>query len=194
MYWNKRIQAAKLGYILLSVALCALGGVLIAVPDFSAALLCRLVGITMLLFGAVKIIGYCSKDLYRLAFQYDLAFGILLIALGGILLFRPDTMVQIICIIMGVCVLADALLKIQISIDSKAFGLEKWWLILVAALLTGVAGFLLVLRPMESARAVMILLGVTLITEGLLNLTTILTAVKIIRRQCPEIIDTDIAE
>lgn len=194
MYWDKRIQAAKLGYILLSVALCALGGVLIAVPDFSAALLCRLVGITMLLFGAVKIIGYCSKDLYRLAFQYDLAFGILLIALGGILLFRPDTMVQIICIIMGVCVLADALLKIQISIDSKAFGLEKWWLILVAAILTGVAGFLLVLRPMESARAVMILLGVTLITEGLLNLTTILTAVKIIRRQCPEIIDTDMAE
>lgn len=194
MYWNKRIQAAKLGYILLSVALCALGGVLIAVPDFSAALLCRLVGVTMLLFGTVKIIGYCSKDLYRLAFQYDLAFGILLIALGGILLFRQDTMVQIICIIMGVCVLADALLKIQISIDSKAFGLEKWWLILVAAILTGVAGFLLVLRPMESARAVMILLGVTLITEGLLNLTTILTAVKIIRRQCPEIIDTDMAE
>lgn len=194
MYWNKRIQAAKLGYILLSVALSVLGGVLIAVPDFSAALLCRLVGVTMLLFGAVKIIGYCSKDLYRLAFQYDLAFGILLIALGGILLFRPDTMVQIICIIMGVCVLADALLKIQISIDSKAFGLEKWWLILVAAILTGVAGFLLVLRPMESARAVMILLGVTLITEGLLNLTTILTAVKIIRRQCPEIIDTDMAE
>ncbi|MDY4754043.1 MAG: DUF308 domain-containing protein [Candidatus Faecousia sp.] len=194
MYWNKRIQAAKLGYILLSVALCVLGGVLIAVPDFSAALLCRLVGVTMLLFGAVKIIGYCSKDLYRLAFQYDLAFGILLIALGGILLFRPDTMVQIICIIMGVCVLADALLKIQISIDSKAFGLEKWWLILVTAILTGVAGFLLVLRPMESARAVMILLGVTLITEGLLNLTTILTAVKIIRRQRPEIIDTDMAE
>ena len=194
MYWDKRIQAAKLGYILLSVALCVLGGVLIAVPDFSAALLCRLVGVTMLLFGAVKIIGYCSKDLYRLAFQYDLAFGILLIALGGILLFRPDTMVQIICIIMGVCVLADALLKIQISIDSKAFGLEKWWLILVTAILTGVAGFLLVLRPMESARAVMILLGVTLITEGLLNLTTILTAVKIIRRQRPEIIDTDMAE
>lgn len=194
MYWNKRIQMAKLGYILLSVALCVLGGVLIAVPDFSAALLCRLVGVTMLLFGAVKIIGYCSKDLYRLAFQYDLAFGILLIALGGILLFRPDTMVQIICIIMGVCVLADALLKIQISIDSKAFGLEKWWLILVTAILTGVAGFLLVLRPMESARAVMILLGVTLITEGLLNLTTILTAVKIIRRQRPEIIDTDMAE
>lgn len=194
MYWNKRIQAAKLGYILLSVALCVLGGVLIAVPDFSAALLCRLVGVTMLLFGAVKIIGYCSKDLYRLAFQYDLAFGILLIALGGILLFRPDTMVQIICIIMGVCVLADALLKIQISIDSKAFGLEKWWLILVTAILTGIAGFLLVLRPMESARAVMILLGVTLITEGLLNLTTILTAVKIIRRQRPEIIDTDMAE
>ena len=190
----KALRTAKIGYIIISAILCALGILLIAKPDMSLSLIGVIVGVVLIVFGVIKLIGYFSKDLYRLAFQYDLAFGILLIALGGILLFRPDTMVQIICIIMGVCVLADALLKIQISIDSKAFGLEKWWLILVAAILTGVAGFLLVLRPMESARAVMILLGVTLITEGLLNLTTILTAVKIIRRQCPEIIDTDMAE
>ena len=37
----------------------------------------------------------------------------------------------------------------------------------------------------------MLLLGLTLITEGMLNLITILTAVKIIRRKQPEIIDED---
>ena len=37
----------------------------------------------------------------------------------------------------------------------------------------------------------MILLGVTLITEGVLNLITILTAVKIIRHQMPEVINAE---
>ena len=104
---------------------------------------------------------------------------------------RAGLKLNLICIVMGICVLADALLKIQISIDSKAFGIQKWWLILAVAILTGAAGFLLLLRPSESAQVVMILLGVTLITEGVLNLITILTAVKIIRHQLPEVIDAE---
>lgn len=191
MYFNKRIRTAKIGYLVISILLCALGILLIAVPDFSMTLLCRIMGGIMILFGLVKIIGYCSKDLYRLAFQYDLALGILLMALGVILMVRTDAMIHIICVILGICILADALLKIQTAIDAKAFGLPKWWLILAAAILTGAAGFLLILRPTQSAQVIMMLLGLSLITEGVLNLITILTAVRIVRRKTPEIIDAD---
>ena len=194
MYLNNQVKTEKIGYIMISVLLCIMGIVLIAVPDFSVKLLCRLGGGIMMLFGCVKIIGYCSKDLYRLAFQFDLAFGILLIALGVVLTTRANAMANLICIVMGICFLADALLKIQISIDSKAFGIQKWWLILAAAILTGVVGFLLVFRPSESIQTIMILFGIALITEGVLNLITILTAVKIIRRQLPEVIDTGYCE
>lgn len=194
MYLNNRIRAAKTGYIMVSVLLCIMGIVLIAVPDFSVTLLCKLSGGIMILFGLVKIMGYCSKDLYRLAFQFDLAFGILLMALGIILIIRTDAMVNLICIVMGICVLADALLKIQISIDSKVFGIQKWWLILAMAILTGVAGFLLVFRPSESIQIIIILLGISLITEGVLNLITILTAVKIFRQQQPDVIDAEYCE
>ena len=194
MQLNNRIKAAKIGYITISILLCVLGIVLIAVPDFSVTLLCVLGGGIMMLFGLVKIIGYCSKDLYRLAFQFDLAFGILFVVLGFILIIRTDAMVNLICIVMGICVLADALLKIQISIDSRAFGIKKWWLILAMAILTGVAGFLLIFRPSESIQIIMILFGIVLITEGVLNLTTVLTAVKIIRHQLPEVIDAEYCE
>ena len=194
MYLNNRIKAAKTGYIIISILLCVLGIVLIAVPDFSVTLLCVLGGGIMMLFGLVKIIGYCSKDLYRLAFQFDLAFGILFVVLGFILIIRTDAMVNLICIVMGICVLADALLKIQISIDSRAFGIKKWWLILAMAILTGVAGFLLIFRPSESIQIIMILFGIVLITEGMLNLITILIAVKIIRHQMPEVIDAEYCE
>lgn len=194
MYLNNRIKAAKTGYIIISILLCVLGIVLIAVPDFSVTLLCVLGGGIMMLFGLVKIIGYYSKDLYRLAFQFDLAFGILFVVLGFILIIRTDAMVNLICIVMGICVLADALLKIQISIDSRAFGIKKWWLILAMAILTGVAGFLLIFRPSESIQIIMILFGIVLITEGVLNLITILIAVKIIRHQMPEVIDAEYCE
>ena len=147
MVRNNQIQTAKVGYIIISILLCILGIVLIIVPDFSLILLCRLSGILLVLFGIVKIIGYCSKDLYRLAFQYDLAFGILLSALGVIMIFRTSTMIPLLCILFGILVLADALLKIQIAIDSKNFGIQKWWLILLAAITTGVMGFLLVSCP-----------------------------------------------
>lgn len=194
MYLNNRIKAAKTGYIIISILLCVLGIVLIAVPDFSVTLLCVLGGGIIMLFGLVKIIGYCSKDLYRLAFQFDLAFGILFVVLGFILIIRTDAMVNLICIVMGICVLADALLKIQISIDSRAFGIKKWWLILAMAILTGVAGFLLIFRPSESIQIIMILFGIVLITEGVLNLITILITVKIIRHQMPEVIDAEYCE
>lgn len=194
MNLNNRIRMAKIGYIIISVLLCILGVALITVPDFSASLFCRIGGILLILFGIVKIIGYFSKDIYRLAFQYDLAFGILVIALGVILLFRTNIMMNVICVFLGICILADALLKIQISIDSKTFGLRKWWLILAAAVITGVAGFLMVLRPTESIRVLMILLGAGLFLEGILNLITILTAVKIIRDRMPVYIEGDYRE
>ena len=187
LIFNKYIQAAKSGYIIVSVLLCMLGAALIADPTFSVLLLCRLSGLLLVLFGAIRIVGYVSKDLYRLAFQYDLAFGILLIALGALMMLRTDKMANVLFSILGIYVLADALLKVQIAIDAKAFGIDSWWLILAAAVVAGVAGFLLVLRPSESAGAVMISLGAALLAEGALNFITILAAVKIVRRRGPDV-------
>lgn len=188
---NKRLRAAKYGYIVLSILICALGITLIAVPDFSLSLLCWIGGILLICFGCVRILGYLSKDLYRLAFQYDLAFGVLLIALGIVLILRTDAMIHIICILLGIFILADSLLKIQIAIDAKAFGIHEWWLILTVAIVTAVIGFLLLFRPYETSKAVMILLGASFLGEGLLNLTTVLTAVKILQKK-PMIIDSDL--
>ena len=145
-------------------------------------------------FGLVKIIGYCSKDLYRLAFQFDLAFGILLLALGLILILRTQAVVNVIWVLVGIFILSDALLKIQISIDARLFGIHQWWMILTAAIITGTIGFLLVLHPSESKQVVMVLLGISLFCEGILNLVTILTAVKIIRKQHPNRLEADFVQ
>lgn len=183
------MRTAKIGYIIISAALCLLGAMLIAVPDFSAALLGIICGIILTLFGVVKLIGYFSKDLYRLAFQYDLIFGIVLIAVGVVILIRPESVLNFICIALGLTVLADGISKIRISIESKRFGIHEWWLILISAILTSAMGLVLMFRPAQSVRIMMIILGVTLLLEGILNLCTVITAVKIIKHQQPDVIE-----
>ena len=77
------MKTAKIGYFVISVLFCVLGIVLITSPGTSVVWLGRLLGVGMIVFGAIKLVGYFSRDLFRLAFQYDLAFGILLIALSS---------------------------------------------------------------------------------------------------------------
>ena len=188
------MRAAKIGYIVISAALCVLGVILIVVPEFSASLLGVVCGILLVLFGSIKLIGFFSRDLYRLAFQYDLAFGLLLIALGVIMLTHPGGLMNFICITLGLSFLADGLFKVQISLDSKRFGIRRWWLILAFAVTTCILGLLLIFRPSESSRVLTVLIGITLLSEGILNLSTVLTAVKIIKHQKPDVIEADYYE
>ena len=190
----KFMRAAKTSYIVLSALYCVFGVLLIAVPDFSMKLLGILVGCMMIGFGAVKLMGYFSRDLYRLAFQFDLAYGILLIVLGLIVLLRPVQLVSFFCLVLGICILADGLFKIQAASDSKRFGLRPWWLILTLAIVACLAGLLLVFRPMDGARALLVLLGIAMLAEGILNLCVACSMIKIIRHQQPDVLDSEFYE
>lgn len=185
------MRAAKIGYILASAALCLFGGMLLFRADLTVALIGRVIGVGMVVFGGVKLLGYFSRDLFRLAFQYDLAFGALLILMGILALARPEQVLATICAILGCLVLTDGLFKIQISIEARRFGIRKWWLILTVALAAGAAGLVLAIRPAESARILTQLLGLALLADGILSLITVLSTVKIIHHQHPDVVEWD---
>ncbi|MBQ3341374.1 MAG: DUF308 domain-containing protein [Kiritimatiellae bacterium] len=179
----KTIQAAKTGYIALSAALCALGLLLMLRPGLSLRLTGSIVGATMMAFGAIKLFGYFSKDLYRLAFQFDLAFGILLMALGLLLLIKPVSAMNMLCVILGIEIVADGLFKVQTAVDARRFGLPTWWLILALAVITGAAGIAVAVHPSSSALTLTTLTGAALAVEGLMNLCVALCAVKVVGHQ-----------
>ena len=183
------MKIAKIGYIIISLVLCTLGIMLIADPDISINTIGLACGIILIIFGGVKLVGYFSRDLFRLAFQYDLIFGVLIIALGTIILVNPGSMMNFLCIALGLSILADGLLKIRISIDSKRFGIREWWLILALAIPACLLGGVLMFRPGQGAEILCILLGATLLVEGILNISTVVTAVKIINHQQPDVIE-----
>ena len=104
------MRVAKVGYIVLSVAMGSLGAVFIVRPETSAVALGRLCGGLMILLGVIKLVGFFSKDLYRLAFQYDCIFGALLIALGATVLLRPGGLLTVLCVALGLFVGVSAAL------------------------------------------------------------------------------------
>lgn len=187
----RQLKIAKNGYIIMSLLFVILGICLIIWPNCSLKLFCTLIGIMLIAYGCIKIVGYFSKDYYCLAFQFDLAFGILLIAVGAIIIARREQVVNLIFAIFGILTLADALFKIQMSVDAKKFGLNLWWRIMLVAILTGVLGFLLLIRPFEAAEVMMILVGVSILFEGILNLCVAFYTIKIIKNQRQDIIDMD---
>lgn len=177
------MKIAKIGYILLSVILCALGIIRIAMPQFPVEKFSILCGIVFVAFGCIRLIGFYSKDLYRLAFQYDFEFGILIVILGILTFIRSGSFTSMTCVVLGVLVLADALFKIRITLDAKKFGIDNWLLLLIIAIAAAVLGGILVFY---FGRELEIVLGITLIAEGILSFSTALALVKIIRHQIKE--------
>ena len=180
---------AKAGYIVMSLVFCGAGVLFIAKPELSAVAISRALGAAMILFGLIKLVGYFSKDLFRLAFQYDLGFGLLLIALGILVLAKPAGVLDFIFIALGIAILTDGLFKVQIAVDSKRFGIPTWWLTLTLAMVTGVVGLALVFRPWDSVRLLTALLGAALLAEGILNLCVAVSTVKIVDHQRPDVIE-----
>ena len=185
------MKIAKYGYIAVSIVFCLVGVALMVFPAPSARTIAVFCGVAMLVFGAVRLVGYFSRDLFRLAFQYDLQFGILLMILGVITLLKPDDMMNFLCISMGICILVDCLFKTRIAVDAKRFGIRQWWLTMGMAVITGVIGLLLAFRPSEAIDVIITLLGISLLSEGILNLSVAVSLVKIVSHQKPDVIDVE---
>ena len=188
------MRIAKIGYIVMSVMFCIAGALFIALPDISITMIGISMGIAMIVFGIAKLVGYFSRDLFRLAFQFDLELGILLLVLGLIVLIRPDDLMSFICIALGISILTDGLFKVQIALDSKRFGIKSWWVILALAVVAGTIGVFLIFRSAKSAQFLTVLLGVSILAEGILNLYTVISTVLIIKHQQPDVIEIEYSE
>lgn len=165
-------------YIIMSVIFILSGICMLMRPDFFAYALCYIIGGICIAHGIMRLAGYFSKDLYRIAFQFDLALGIASILVGIIIIFNSVGFLTLIPIIIGIFTLLSGTLKIQSAIDAKRFGLSKWWLLLLGAIITMILGVALIACPFESILAIVSVLGFTLVLDGIQNLFVLFYTVK----------------
>ena len=175
----------KRGFAAASAAFMAAGLYLLACPGKPSAV-CLFLGVVFVVYGVVKLMGYFSDDLYRLAFQFDLAVGVLAILLGVLLLLQPGHILVLLPVAAGIFILVDSVLRLQTAIDARHFGMDKWWAILLLAVAGAALGLVLLLRPFQSGRILARLLGLTLAADGAENLLACRYTVKVPRRSSAE--------
>lgn len=172
------IKNFKNMYSILTICLILVGAVLLIAPGIALDVVYIIFGIYMIIYGAVKIMGYFAKDAYQLAFQFDLALGIVIAIVGIVFVCRTARVVQLLSTCIGIVMLVDATFKIQTSIDSKRFGISRWWLMLILAVIVAAIGILLILMPGETTRLMVRLIGLNLCMDGILNLVIVIDTVK----------------
>lgn len=178
----KKVNIARNGYILISVVFYIAGLFHVIWRGMPPLMYCTVSGIILIVYGMIKITGYLSDDLYCLAFQYDLGCGLFLIVVGVLVLACNLRIWQYLSMGLGFLILLDSLLKIQLSKDAKEFGLESWNLILILAVMAGVFGVLIVIRPFHSEKVQCMITSCGLLMEGVLNHLVAKDAVYVTRR------------
>ena len=96
-------------------------------------------------------------------------------------------MVEILSVCVGIVILIDGALKLQTAVDARKFGIEKWWLILIIALLVSIVGIILMVTPFAAQTVAAWVIGINLVLDGVLNICVVLSTVKTLRRKRLEV-------
>ncbi|MDO4633185.1 MAG: DUF308 domain-containing protein [Eubacteriales bacterium] len=169
----EQVREIKKSFCLLSVAYLIIGIVLLLWPDLSVRTLCYVFGVGILIVGSAYLIIYFTKDPLRSVMQPDLVIGVVGIASGMFILLKMQYMLELLPFVLGVTALLGMVVKIQQALDLHRIHAKLWYLMLVFALALGVLGGLLVANPFEGLNMIVILIGASLIVDGVGNLISI---------------------
>ena len=162
--------------LILSLAYLALGLVLTLWPIQSRLVLCYILGAAFVLFGAVRIVAYFTGrgDLAGMG----LALGAASVALGLVLLLAAKAVVAVFGVLVGVAILADSILRMQLGFNLRRAGGRGWGAVLILAGLMLILGVVLLFDPFAGAAAATVLTGVALAVDGALNLISVIVAAR----------------
>lgn len=169
------VREVKKSFCVLSVAYFVLGLVLIIWPSISVKTFCYVFGIGMVIFGGTYMILYFTRDRLHGVMQSEMVLGVIGLATGAYILLKMDYVMEIIPFAMGIVGLLGAMVKLQDAIDLKKFHAQRWYIMLIWAVILFVMGAVLVANPFEELgmNAIVKLIGVSLILDGIGNLVGI---------------------
>ncbi len=160
------IQDMKQNYFVNAVIMVVLGLVLVIWPHILGVMLCYLLGGALILMGVIQLVVFLRGE--RLGFynKFSMFMGIVLVLLGIWICTQPRIVLSIIPVVVGIIVVLHGLMDLQYTLDIRRTGNTKWWIALVAAIITLMVGLLLVFNPFTAYEVTMILLGIAMLYDG----------------------------
>lgn len=175
----------------LAAVLCVVvGAVLIIWPGTSTQIVCMVFGGMLLVYGVIQILLYLFVKERTLYLQGMLILGIVFSVLGAWILLRPEAIIAMVPIIMGVIIVIHGLHNAAQAVDLKKHGYERWWAALLCGVLTIVLGAVLIYNPFTVVNTVVRVIGGFLVYDGLSDMW-ILSRLFKVKKNGQKIVDGD---
>lgn len=170
----KEVKQFSKSYIFISALYVVLGVVLLVWPTMSVKMICYGIGIAMIVLGISYGIMYFAKENPTGFLQMDLVIGIVCLSFGVFVLLNQTFLGSVLPFAMGIILLLGAVIKIQVSINMKRLHFQKWFIVLICAILMCVFGIVLLCNPFAEERHMILFIGASLVADGVTNLATML--------------------
>lgn len=164
---TKPVQKA----LILSAAIYIVVGLILVIwPDQARQIIIYAIGATALLYGGYRIVDFFSRKENFSGIQIGVALGIACIMLGLFLLFKANVVVTLLATVIGVVIIVDSILRLQIALNLRLSGEKGWIALIVTAFVTLVFGILLLFNPFTAVRVATVIGGASLLADGVFTL------------------------
>lgn len=176
------ILGAKITAVAVAGLLFAIGAFLIFYPEAEMQWAKYIVGPGCILMGGARLFGYFCNDLYRLAFQTGFAAGAFCILIGILFIIAPENALTLSPYVVGFFAMIDGLIKLQTAMDARTFGMSKWVILIISAVVVVALGFVTVILSVTSGETTL-WLGLCLLVDGAENMWDTMYTVRVRARK-----------
>ena len=167
----------KVGMLLSGLISIALGLVMICLPEIVETTLRFVLGGGLTLFGILEIVFVFVKPNGLLSAGRIIP-GVLFLAVGLVFLFRFDTFVSLLWILLGISILTDGIYKLQYAFELKAAEVKNWWINLLISFSSLLMAAVLMIQPFDLQNAMTVFAGILLAVNGVFDVVcTVLMSV-----------------
>ena len=167
----------KVGMLLSGLISIALGLVMICLPEIVETTLRFVLGGGLTLFGILEIVFVFVKPNGLLSAGRIIP-GVLSLAVGLVFLFRFDTFVSLLWILLGISILTDGIYKLQYAFELKAAEVKNWWINLLISFSSLLMAAVLMIQPFALQNAMTVFAGILLAVNGVFDVVcTVLMSV-----------------
>lgn len=167
---RKAVTSFTLDYILTALAFILIGILFLADPDTSGKIVCYIFGGILCAIGVVHMIFYFATPVQMPEYSLNLVRAIIFIGLGAFVFAKPDKVMAVLPIVMGISVLIDSIVKLQNAIDMLRIHQKSWLYTLIAAVVLGVLGGVMVAKPSVGYQFI----GIVFILNGIIDIVALL--------------------
>ncbi|WP_299535554.1 HdeD family acid-resistance protein [Ulvibacterium sp.] len=165
-------KSIKYWYVPLIMGLIFLGTGIYTfmVPLESYLTLALLFGISFLVSGIMEVVFSIANRKHIENWGWSLVSGILSLAIGILLIMRPDISLLTLPIYVGFWVFFRSIMAIGVSIDLKRFGILDWGNLMLVGVFGLMFSFFLLWNPLFAGITIVVWTGLALISVGIFGI------------------------